>query len=151
MDFALFCRAAAGLVECRGWCGWGGRGGTSGAGTGDLLVCERSGDGLSWSPPARPLQKDTMRKLMVGGGCACVEYVPADRCRLTGGQRRPTDRAMAARSARTSSSEEHAEEDVRSTDEEDRLLTNRCIERQWKTLCLRVKRLPCDHKSDGQS
>ena len=50
----------------------------------------------------------------------------ADRHRLTGGQLRPTDRAMAARSARTSSSEE----DARSTDEEDRLLTERCIERQ---------------------
>ena len=36
--------------------------------------------------------------------------------------------AMAARSARTSSSEENA----RSTDEEDHLLKKRCIERQWK-------------------
>ena len=48
---------------------------------------------------------------------------------------------MAARSARTPS-EEDAEEDVRSTSEEDRLLTMRYVERQWN---------PCDHESDGQS
>ena len=38
-----------GLVfsECSGWGGWAGRGGTGSAGVGDLLVCERSGDGLS--------------------------------------------------------------------------------------------------------
>ena len=78
---------------------------------------------------------------------SCQLGRPADRCRLTGGQLRPTDKAMAARSARKSSSEE----DARSSDEEDRSLTKRCIERQWKNTCLRVKRLPCDHKSDGQS
>ena len=59
---------------------------------------------------------------------------PADRCRLTGGQQTPTERAVAARSARKSPGEEDAEEEeARSTDEEDRLLTKRCIERQWKT------------------
>ena len=87
----------------------------------------------------------------------CQLELPAERCRLTGGQRRPTDKAMAARSARTSSSEEDAEEDARSTDEEDRLLTKRCIKRQWKNTsleqdtCLSVKSLPCDHELDGPS
>ena len=37
-----------------------------------------------------------------------------------------------------------------STDEEDRLLTKRRIERQWKNTCLRVTRLPRYHESDGQ-
>ena len=53
---------------------------------------------------------------------------PADRRRLSGGQLRPTDRAMAARSARMSSSEEES----RSTEEKERLMTKRCIVRQWK-------------------
>ena len=63
---------------------------------------------------------------------------------VCGGQLRPTDKAMAASSVRTSSSEE----DSGSTDEEDGLLTKRCIKRQWKitsleqNTCLRVKRLP---------
>ena len=35
------------------------------AGVDDLLVSERSGDGVSWSPPARQMQEDTMRELMV--------------------------------------------------------------------------------------
>ena len=70
LDFAAFCRAAAGLVvnECSGWSGWGGRSGGDGtrsAGVSDLLVRERSGDGVSWSPPGRALQADTTRKLMV--------------------------------------------------------------------------------------
>ena len=45
--------AAAGLLfdDCSGW---GGRGGWS-ADVGDLLVCKRSGDGVSWLPPARSL------------------------------------------------------------------------------------------------
>ena len=43
--------------------------------------------------------------------------------RLTGGQLRPTDRAMAARSTRTSSSEEAS----RSSDDEERLLTKRSM------------------------
>ena len=51
---------------------------------------------------------------------------------MTGGQLRPTDRAMAASSACRSSSEEGS----RSTDEEDRLLTKRCIEKQWKNTSL---------------
>ena len=38
---------------------------TRSAGMGDLLVCERSGDGVSWLPPAWTLLADTMRKLMV--------------------------------------------------------------------------------------
>ena len=72
---------------------------------------------------------------------------PSDFPCLSGGQHRPTDRAMAASSARMSSSEQDAEEDARSTDEEDRLLTKRCIKRKWKNTslkntCLRVKRLP---------
>ena len=41
--------AAAGVVGAAG-----------SADVSDLIVCERSGDGLSWSPPARPLQADTM-------------------------------------------------------------------------------------------
>ena len=51
VDFAAFCRAAAGLFfnECSDW------GGTRSAGMGGLLMCERSGDGVSWSPPARPV------------------------------------------------------------------------------------------------
>ena len=56
------------VLECSGWGGWGGRGGRDGtlsADVGDLLLCERSGDGLSCSPPAQPLQADTMRELMV--------------------------------------------------------------------------------------
>ena len=59
---------------------------------------------------------------------------PADRCRLTGGQLRPTDKATAARSARTSSSEEAS----RSTDDEERLLTKRSIEGQWKNTSLKT-------------
>ena len=51
---------------------------------------------------------------------------PVDRRRLTGGQLRTTDRAMAASSVRTSLSEAES----RSTVEEDRLLMKRCIERQ---------------------
>ena len=31
----------------------------------DLLVCERSGDDVSWLPPARPLLADIMRELML--------------------------------------------------------------------------------------
>ena len=51
VDFAALRIAAVGLVfnECSGWGGWSG---TGGADVGDLTVCERSGDGLSWSPPA---------------------------------------------------------------------------------------------------
>ena len=107
---------------------------------GDLLVCERSGEGLSWSPPAPPLQADTMRELMVVEDVLLestfLELLPSEgsSCRLIGGQLKPTDKAMATHSARTSSSEEDAEEESRSTDEEDRLLTKRCIERQWKNL-----------------
>ena len=129
MDFAALRTAAAGLVfdECSGR---GGQGGWS-TDVGDLLLSERSGGGFSWLSPAQPLYADTMRELVV------VEDVllkstfsqllpagrPADRRRLTGGQLRPTDRAMAARSARTSSSEEAS----RSNDDEERLLTKRSM------------------------
>ena len=53
VDLAALRTTAAGLVftECSGQ---GDRGGWS-AGVGDLLVSERSGDGVSWLPPARPL------------------------------------------------------------------------------------------------
>ena len=63
VDFAALRTAAAGLVfnECSSW---GGRGGWS-ADVGDLLVSERSSDGVSWLPPARPLQVDTKRDPMV--------------------------------------------------------------------------------------
>ena len=49
--------AAAGFVfnKCSGWSGWSGFDGIGSAGVGDLLECEQSGDGLSWSPPAQPL------------------------------------------------------------------------------------------------
>ena len=52
-----------------------------------------------------------------GGGCAPEEHVPTA---LDWGQLRPTDKAMAANSVRTSSS--------RSTDEDEGLLTKCCIE-----------------------
>ena len=79
------------------------------------------------------------------------QLLPAGAVRATaaaspGGQLRPTDRAMAARSARTSSSEEESS----STDEEECLLTKRCIETQWKkhlgNTCFRAERIPCDHE-----
>ena len=86
-----------------------------------------------------------------GRGCApeehfshscCLLERPRDRRRLSGGQLKPTDRAMAARSVRTSSSEDES----RSADEDERLLTKRCIERENTVLeqntCLRVETLP---------
>ena len=53
MDFAALRTADAGLVfdECSSW---GGRSGRSGW----------SADGVSWLPPAWPLQADTMRELL---------------------------------------------------------------------------------------
>ena len=75
-------------------------------------------------------QPGRCKRTPCGGGCAPGEHVPSAaaswRVRVTGGKLRPTDRAMAARSART------REEESRSTEEEERLLTKRCIERQWK-------------------
>ena len=55
VDFAAFCRAAAGLVfnECSGQSWW--ERGTRSADVGDLLMCERAGDGATWAPPVRPL------------------------------------------------------------------------------------------------
>ena len=43
VDFAAFCRAAAGLglPQNSGWDGWGSRGSTGSADVGDLLVCKR--------------------------------------------------------------------------------------------------------------
>ena len=130
MDLAALRTTAAGLVfnECGGWGGWRG---TGSLGVGELLVCERPVDGFSWSPPGRALQADTMRNLVVLEDVvlrsAFTELLPAgrpaDRRRLTGGQLRPTDRAMAARSARTSSSEEAS----RLSDDEERLLTKRSM------------------------
>ena len=74
--------------------------------------------------------------------CCCQLERWADRRRLCGGPLRPTDRAMAARSIRMSSSEEGS----RSTEEEERLLKTRCIERPWKntweTLLEQQKDLP---------
>ena len=57
--------------------------------------------------------------------CSCCQLGrPRVFVYLSGGQLRPTDKAMAARSARTSSSAEAA----RLSDEEERLLTKRSIE-----------------------
>ena len=64
----------------------------------------------------------------------------ADVGEIVCGQLGPTDKAMAASSARTSSSEE----DARSADKEDRLLTKRCIE-QWK------KQITEKHFSDNET
>ena len=56
---------------------------------------------------------------------------PSDFACLSGGNSdQQTGRAIAPRSARTSASKE----DARSTGEEDRMLTKRCIERQWKNI-----------------
>ena len=67
--------------------------------------CKRTPCGSSWWWRMCLLQ--SMFLEMVGR--------PADRCRLTGGQFRPTDRAMAVRSACTSPSEEGAEEAAKTT------------------------------------
>ena len=82
-------------------------------------MCQRSGDGLS----------NTKGKLMVcGRGCAPAEHVPRAAANW---EPVPSDwwptQTKAARSASTSSSDE----DARSTDEGGRLLTKRCIEKQW--------------------
>ena len=99
VDFAAFSRAATGLIfnECSskgGWCGWGG---TRSAGVGNLLVCKRLAADVSQSA-------DTMRKLMVAEDApgerrslsCCHLDGPRDFACLSGGQLRPTDRAMAA-------------------------------------------------------
>ena len=109
---------------------------------GELLVCELPVDGFSWSPPGRALQADAVWELVELEDVVLQSIFPellpagrpADRHRLTGGQLRPTDRATAARSARTSSSEEAS----RSTDDEERLLTKRSIEGQWKNTSLKT-------------
>ena len=127
VDFSAFRSAAAGLVfkcsGCGGWSGW------------RVLVWTISScvGGRTMVSPGRPCGSSwwwRMCSCKARSESCCQLGHPTDRCRLTGGQLRPTDRAMAARSARTTSSEEDAE----TTDEENRLLTKRCIERQWKTL-----------------
>ena len=124
------------LLKSQG-CGlvWRGCGGTGSLAVGNLLVCERPVDGFSRSPPDRALQADTMRKLVMAEDAA--DLLPRPRVcfvYLSGGQLRPTDWAMAARSARTSS----CEEESRSTDDEERWLTKRSIEwhraNNWETL-----------------
>ena len=87
-----------------------------------LLVRERSGDGVSRSPP----DQSRICSIKARSQTCCWVGRPRDLECLSGGQLRPTDRAMAARSARTSSSEE----DGRSTVNDDHLLTKRCIEKQ---------------------
>ena len=102
---------------------------------GELLVCERPVDGFSWSPPGRALQADAVWELVVLEDVVLQsifpELLPTG---ASGGQLRPTNRAMAARWARTSSSEETS----RSTDDEERLLTKRSIEGQWKNTSLKT-------------
>ena len=110
-------------------------------------MCELAVDGFSWSPPGRALQADTMRKLVVLQDVvlqsAFPELLPAGASSgpppLVWCQLRPTDRAMAARSARTSSSEEES----RLSDDEERLLTKRSMANTslWKNTCLGVERL----------
>ena len=140
VNFAAFGRAAVGLVlnECTG-CR------TAGAAQGVLTwFCERSGDGLSWSPPARPLQVDTNAGTLCGG-CAPAEHVPRAAA-IWGpqtGQWRPALTRMSARRMPRRMRDQ--------LDEEGRVLTKRCVERQWQNTCFRVKRLPCDHESGGQS
>ena len=98
-------------------------------------------------------KRTTMRELMVVEDVLLESMFPELLPAGASSGPLPFDKAMAARSTRTSSSEE----DAKSTDEEDRLLAKRCIEWQWKdasleqNTSLRVKRLPCDHESDVQS
>ena len=135
-DFAAFCRVAAGLVfnECSGWGGRGGWGGTRSAGASNLPRVRAVG---RWCLPGAT-SPAAVSGHHAGARRARSQCCPLERLadhRLTGGQLRPTDKAM-ARSARTSSSEdaeEDAEEDAR---EEDRLLTKRCIEWHWKNTWL---------------
>ena len=115
--------------------------GTRSAGMDDLLMCERPVDGFSWSPPVRPQKPRRSSWWWKMCSCrarshnCCQLERPADCRRLTGAQLRATDRAMAARSVRTSSSEDESS----STDEDERLLMKCCIEGQWETLLEREK------------
>ena len=75
----------------------------------NLLVSEPAGDGVFWLPPARPLYagahgcgRGTSEEHVSRSSCQLGR--PADRRRLCGGKLRPTDKAMAARSVRTSPS-----------------------------------------------
>ena len=126
MDFTALRNAAAGLVfnECSGWgsCGWGS------ADVGERLVSGRS----MVSPgrhQARRCKRMPWSSWWRGGPAGHVPRAVswAGRFRMPGGHLKPTDKAMAARSDRTSSSE-----DGRSIDEEERMLTKRCAEWQWK-------------------
>ena len=83
---------------------------------GELLVCERPVDGFSWSPPGRALQATCgsswwwrMWSCRARSQSCCQLGRPRVFVYLSGGQLRPTDNAMAARSARTSSSAEVTE------------------------------------------
>ena len=88
--------------------------------------CGGTIDGFSWSPPFRE------------GLVLCQQGRPRVFVYLSGGQLRPTDRAMAARSARTSSSEAES----RSTDEEDRLLTEAVHGERLKKLMIQTVTSP---------
>ena len=134
---------------CGAWyrCRWGGRGGTESAGVGDLLVRQWSGDGLSWSPQRKScgitvvesvlLQRIFPELLPAGAAGGPLQFDWWQNQSKLIRQRRPS-------SARTSSSED----DATSTDEEDHLLTQRCIERQWTLIfspMLMIDHLTCDH------
>ena len=88
----------------------GGRGGTRRLDAGELLVCERPVDGFAWSPPGRALQADALRELLVVHDVLLQGAFPellsagpaAGRLRVPVWWPTQT-RAMAARSARTSS------------------------------------------------
>ena len=78
--------------------------------------CKRTPCGSSWCSRMWSCRARSQSCCLLGRPRVCFVY-------LSGGQLRPTDRAMAARSARTSSSEEAS----RSTDDEERLLTKRSM------------------------
>ena len=95
VDYAALRVAAPALVfnQCSGgeWLGRLER--HKGADVGDLHVCERSGDALSRSPPPGRCGRSCRARSQSCGQLGR----PADRSRLTGGQLRPTDRAMNGR------------------------------------------------------
>ena len=111
-------------------------GAARGVGVGELLVCEVGR--LLLVATRLGAASGHHAEAHGGRGCAPEERVPellaswADRasasCTCLVANSDQSDRAMAARSARTSSREEES----RSTDDEERLLTKRSIEGQWK-------------------
>ena len=150
MDFVAFCRAAIGLVfnECSGVAG---AARAAGAAQGALVwTISSCVSGRTMVSPGRH-QPGRCKRTPCGSSwwwkmcsctarsqCCCELGRPADRCRLTDGQHRPRDRAMAvARPARHRAR--------RSPDQ----LTRKIA--QWKNTYLRVKGLLCDHKSNDQS